>query len=57
MTMKIELSDEHLAVLIRVLPQHPYGMVAPVIDAINRQVREHRTEKVVPPKLVKDADK
>lgn len=47
MTMKIELSDEHLAVLIRVLPQHPYAMVAPLIESINRQVREQRMPKKI----------
>lgn len=44
-THLIELSDADLELLGRLLPEHPYKLVAPLIAKINAQLAAEREQK------------
>jgi hypothetical protein len=40
--MKLEFTLEHLSILDKALQQMPYGMVAPMIHSINKQLADQQ---------------
>lgn len=39
-TFTLKLTGEELELIGRMLPDHPYKFVAPILDKINRQIQE-----------------
>lgn len=44
-TFKIELTEQDIILIGKILPEHPYKLVAPILDKFNQQIQEQLKEK------------